>query len=133
MRVRESPTALLSTMPVPIGVVVELSAPVMFWIVPPEQPLVFASVHVPPVPVTVKVPVVLLSTIPFEPPFVDTDVSEIVPPELDRLTAAALDVVTLTSPTVRLVALVAVNPAVLEPGWMFNPRTASLVAMTTLP
>ena len=54
------------------------------------QPPVLASVHVPPVPVTANVPVVPLRMIPREPPFAETEVRLIVPPELTRVTAAAL-------------------------------------------
>src|SRR5689334_8826875 len=104
MRVSETLAALLSTMPVPTGVVDESSPPVIFWMMPPLQPDVFPDVHVPLLPVTVKLPVVLLSTIPFEPPLAEMDVKLRVPPELERFTAAAFVVATLTSPTVNPVA-----------------------------
>ncbi|MCA1683692.1 MAG: hypothetical protein LC708_00970 [Actinobacteria bacterium] len=102
-----------------------IPGPLVLWIVPPEPGV--------PVPVTVKVPLAVLRTMPFVPPLVEMPVNESVPPEVARLTAAALAVVTLTSPTVRLVAPLAVSPCVPEAGWMFRPRTASLVAMVTLP
>ena len=59
---------LLSTMPVPIGVADELSAPTVFRIVPPVQPVVSPLVHGLPVApaVTVSSPAlpVVFSTIP---------------------------------------------------------------------
>jgi hypothetical protein len=76
MRVSETFVALFSTMPVPIGVAVESSAPVVLAMVPPEQPAVFAFVQVPPVPVTVKLPEVLDSMMPLVPPLAETLVSE---------------------------------------------------------
>src|ERR1700710_1102298 len=71
MRVSDGLSVLLSTMPVPVGVVVELSTPVVFRICPPVQPLVSAFVQVPPVPATTRLPVdpVPLSTMPFGAPF----------------------------------------------------------------
>ena len=76
MRVRETLVALFSTMPVPTGVAVESSAPVALAIVPPEQPAVFPLMQVPPVPVIVKLPEVLDSMIPLDPPLAVTVVSE---------------------------------------------------------
>src|SRR6185369_6081490 len=76
MRVRETFVALFSTMPVPTGVADESSAPVVLAMVPPEQPAVFALVQVPPVPVMVKLPEVLDSMIPLDPPLAETVVSE---------------------------------------------------------
>src|SRR3954453_14377874 len=60
-------------MPVPTGVVDESSPPVAPWIWPPEQPIVLAFVHVPPLPVTINPPLapVESSLIPFEPPFAE--------------------------------------------------------------
>jgi hypothetical protein len=76
MRVSETFVALFSTTPVPTGVADESSAPVPLAMVPPEQPAVFALVQVPPVPVTVKLPEVLDSMIPRDPPLAETVVSE---------------------------------------------------------
>ena len=76
MRVSETLVALFSTMPVPTGVADESSAPVELAMVPPEQPAVFPLMQVPPVPVTVKLPEVLDSMIPLEPPLAETVVSE---------------------------------------------------------
>ena len=93
MRVSETFVTLFSTMPVPTGVVVELSAPVEPEMVPPEQPAVFALVQVPPVPVTVKLPDVPDSMMPLVPPLAETVVSEtasgVVP--LARLISTAVD------------------------------------------
>ena len=72
MLVNETCCVLLSTMPVPGGVAPELSAPVVFWIVPPVHVGV-AAVQMPPLPVTVSpatAPVVF-STIPFAPPLAE--------------------------------------------------------------
>src|SRR4051812_44998570 len=72
IRVSDGLRVLLRTIPVPGGVNVELSAPTMFWIVPPVHVGV-AVVHVPALPVTVRPAVVpvLLSTIPFAAPFAE--------------------------------------------------------------
>src|SRR5688572_17404169 len=99
IRVNETLAALLRAMPVPPGVGPELSAPVMFWMTPPLQPDWLPAVQVPPVPVTVKLPVMVLRTMPFAPPLALMVVKLNVPPPLARLTAAALAVDTLTSPT----------------------------------
>src|SRR5689334_19234748 len=58
-------------MPVPTGDALESSAPVPFAIVPPEHPLVSAFVHVPPLPVTTRLPLapVVSKTIPLAAPF----------------------------------------------------------------
>ena len=66
MRVNEMPRVLLRTIPLPAGRAVESSAPVVFWMTPPEQPVVSAFVHVPPTPVTVSAAFepVLLSVMP---------------------------------------------------------------------
>ena len=100
MRVSETFVALFSATAVPTGVVPESSAPVIFWIVPPE----FAV----PLPVTVKLPEVFDSRIPLAPPFADTLVSEIasgvVPLLLVTLTAVPLPV--LIVPLVAVIVFV---------------------------
>ena len=93
MRVSETFVALFSTMPVPMGAADESSAPVELAMVPPEHPLVFALVQVPPVPVMVKLPEVPDSMIPLVPPLAETVVSEtvsgVVP--LPRVISTAVD------------------------------------------
>jgi|SRR6267143_58875 len=73
IRVSETLIVVFKTMPVPTGVAEELSAPVVFWIVPPEQPAVLAEMHVPVLPVTVSPPLapVLLRTMPLGPPLAE--------------------------------------------------------------
>src|SRR5262245_42616575 len=101
------------------------SAPVASWIVPPEAAV--------PVPVTVKLPEVLFRKMPFGAPVDDTLVNDnelVVAPV--KLTAVPVVLVTLTSATVRLVALLPVMP-VLVPERMSRPRTSEPVAIVTVP
>src|SRR6185503_1625178 len=123
MRVRETFVALFSTMPVPIGVADESSAPVELAMVPPEQPAVFALVQVPPVPVMVKLPEVPDSMIPLGPPLALTVVSEtvsgVVPAARVISTAVAPDVVTVPLGIVMVWVLsVASRPRWFAPGVM---------------
>ena len=106
-----------------------LPLPTLSVMMPPE-------LAVEPSPATVRLPVaavVLFQRMPLAPPLAEIEVKLNAPSELLKLSAVALVVVTLTSPTLRLVAVLAVNPAVPDAGVMFSPFTTSLVAMTTLP
>src|ERR1051325_6218125 len=107
MRVRETLVALFNTMPVPTGVAVESSAPVELAMAPPEQPAVFALVQVPPVPVMVKLPEVLDSMIPLDPPLAETLVSETASGVvlLARVISTAVFVVVLMVPLVVVIVL----------------------------
>ena len=104
----ETFVALFSTMPVPTGVAVELSAPVVPAMVPPEQPAVFALVQVPPVPVMVKLPEVLDSMIPLDPPLAETVVSETASGVvlLARVISTAVLVVVVMVPLVIVIVVV---------------------------
>jgi len=110
MRVSETFVALFSTTPVPTGVADESSAPVELAMVPPEQPAVFALVQVPPVPVTVKLPEVLDSMMPLEPPFAETVVSE----TASGVVLLARVISTAVAPEVLIVPLVIVSVCVLS-------------------
>src|SRR5579872_1897325 len=65
--------------------VIEIPAPVILWIVPPEELLV-------PSPVTVKLPVCPVKTIPFAPPLADTDRNVSEPPAFVKLIAGIPEV-----------------------------------------
>jgi len=110
MRVSETFVALFSTMPVPIGVADESSAPVALAIVPPVQPLVLALVQVPPVPVIVKLPEVLDSMIPRDPPLAETVVSD----TASGVVRLARVISTAVAPEVLMVPLVVVIVCVLS-------------------
>ena len=90
---------------------------------PPVQVGV-ATVQVPPVPVTVKLPVVLVSEIPLAAPLDEMLVNDNVPPVPLRLTAVPVVVVTLTSPTVTPETPPPTKPVALPGlGVMLTPRT----------
>jgi len=110
MRVSETFVALFSTTPVPTGVADESSAPVELAMVPPEQPAVFPLIQVPPVPVTVKLPEVLDSMMPLEPPFAETVVSE----TASGVVLLARVISTAVAPEVLIVPLVIVSVCVLS-------------------
>ncbi len=116
----------------------------MFWIRPPVQVGV-ASVQLPPVPVTVKLPVRFDSTIPFAAPLADTLTNVMllaaVVPLLTPVMLMAVPVVVVTDPRLMVTPLIVVPPLVKpadEPVERLNPRSlttllADCVLTVTVP
>src|SRR3990172_6000506 len=131
MRVSETLAALLTKVRVQTVRIKNTPPPVIFWIVPPEQPLVFASVHVPPLPVTVKLPVVLFSTMPFVPLLAETLSNVTASAPLLRLTPAPAVLVT---DTLLIVSEPTLAPPMPVPLLVltFKPRTVLPEASATL-
>ena len=78
-----------------------------------------------------KLPVVLFSTMPLVPPLAEMLVKLSVPPELAKLAAAPVVVVTLTSPVTRPVLPEAVMPVLVVLA-IFSPLTWELVSIVTV-
>jgi hypothetical protein len=110
----------------------EMPRPVVFWMVPPVQ-VEASEVHVPALPVTVKLPVVFTREIPLAAPLEEMLMKESAPPMLERETAVPVVVATLTSLMVTpVMALTGSLMPVLAVELICSPLTSAFVFSVTV-